>query len=84
MTTNSFAPGCACDVPAHSYQYSFDPNPNWSAFYAPQAEIYAYLSGMAEKYGVTRFVKLQHEVESCIWDDVAKKWFVLLFLFSAL
>jgi hypothetical protein len=80
-TTNSFDAGCACDIPAHSYQYSFDPNPDWSAFYAPQAEICAYLNGIAEKYGVTRFIKLQHEVESCSWDDMAKKWLVILVLF---
>ena len=42
-------PGCACDVPAHSYQYSFEPNPNWSAFYAPAPEIRAYLEGVREK-----------------------------------
>lgn len=67
-------PGCACDIPAHSYQYSFNPNPDWSAFYAPQREIWAYLHGTAEKYGVLRFVKLQHEVKSCRWDDNRKKW----------
>ena len=67
-------PGCACDIPAHSYQYSFDPNPDWSAFYAPQPEIRAYLERMAVKYGVMRFVKLSHEVESCRWDQDAKKW----------
>ncbi|KAI1101220.1 flavin-binding monooxygenase [Jackrogersella minutella] len=67
-------PGCACDIPAHSYQYSFNPNPDWSAFYAPQREICAYLQGTAEKYGVIRFVKLSHQVESCRWDDDKKKW----------
>ncbi|KAI1768018.1 flavin-binding monooxygenase [Hypoxylon sp. FL1150] len=67
-------PGCACDIPAHSYQYSFNPNPDWSAFYAPQREICAYLHGTAEKYGALRFVKLQHKVESCQWNDNSKKW----------
>ncbi|KAI0139480.1 flavin-binding monooxygenase [Hypoxylon sp. NC0597] len=67
-------PGCACDIPAHSYQYTFNPNPDWSAFYAPQREICAYLQGTAEKYGALRFVKLLHKVESCRWDDNRKKW----------
>ncbi|KAI2603657.1 flavin-binding monooxygenase [Hypoxylon sp. NC1633] len=67
-------PGCACDIPAHSYQYSFNPNPDWSAFYAPQREICGYLQGSAEKYGVLRFVKLLHKVETCSWDDSRKKW----------
>ncbi|KAI0378213.1 flavin-binding monooxygenase [Hypomontagnella monticulosa] len=71
-------PGCACDIPAHSYQYSFNPNPDWSAFYAPQKEIWAYLHGTAEKFGVLRFVKLQHEVKSCRWDDNRKKWILTI------
>ncbi|KAH7399717.1 hypothetical protein BKA64DRAFT_670266 [Cadophora sp. MPI-SDFR-AT-0126] len=33
-------PGCACDIPPHSYQYSFEPNPTWSAFYAPAVGLY--------------------------------------------
>ena len=23
-------PGCACDIPAHIYEYEWAPNPNWS------------------------------------------------------
>ncbi|ESZ89873.1 putative monooxygenase [Sclerotinia borealis F-4128] len=46
-------PGCACDIPSHSYQYSFDPNPDWSSLYAPAAEICAYLQGIAKtKLGI--------------------------------
>ncbi|KAF4633247.1 hypothetical protein G7Y89_g4870 [Cudoniella acicularis] len=67
-------PGCACDIPSHSYQYSFDPNPNWSALYAPALEIYGYLRGIADKYGVMKYVKLSHKVTSCKWDDLLKKW----------
>ncbi|ETS77313.1 hypothetical protein PFICI_11187 [Pestalotiopsis fici W106-1] len=67
-------PGCACDVPSHSYQYSFEPNPDWSNLYAPRAEIHAYLDRVAEKYGVKRFVKLRHEVLSCEWDASSQKW----------
>lgn len=43
--------------------------------YAPQREIYAYLEATAVKYGVMRFVKLSHNVESCKWDEAAKKWY---------
>ncbi|KIX04808.1 uncharacterized protein Z518_05679 [Rhinocladiella mackenziei CBS 650.93] len=32
-------PGCACDVPAHVYTYSFEPNPSWSSFYTSAPEI---------------------------------------------
>ncbi|KAI0150263.1 flavin-binding monooxygenase [Xylariaceae sp. FL1272] len=67
-------PGIACDIPAHSYQYSFNPNPTWSSFYAPGSEICQYLQSTAEKYGVMRFIKLRHEVGSCKWDNNNKKW----------
>lgn len=23
-------PGCACDIPSHNYQYTWEPNPDWS------------------------------------------------------
>ncbi|KAI0456718.1 flavin-binding monooxygenase [Xylaria acuta] len=67
-------PGVACDIPAHSYQYTFNPNPNWSSFYAPGSEICAYLEATAKKFGAMRFVKLSHEVISCTWDNNTKRW----------
>lgn len=69
-------PGCACDIPAHSYQYSFTPNldPGWSGFYAPAREICAYIQATAKKFGVDRFVKLEHKVTDLTWDDAGKKW----------
>ncbi|KAK5627116.1 hypothetical protein RRF57_002831 [Xylaria bambusicola] len=66
--------GVACDIPAHSYQYTFNPNPNWSSFYAPGSEICAYLQETAKTFGAMRFIKLLHEVVSCTWDDKVKKW----------
>ncbi|KAH0412902.1 FAD/NAD(P)-binding domain-containing protein, partial [Aureobasidium melanogenum] len=69
-------PGCACDIPSHSYQYSFNPNPNWSSMYSPAAEIQAYLESTVKKYSVDRFIKLRHEIKSCRWDAEASKWFV--------
>lgn len=26
-------PGCACDIPSHTYQFSWNRNPNWSSLY---------------------------------------------------
>ena len=23
-------PGCACDIPSHNYQFTWEPNPNWN------------------------------------------------------
>src|ERR1700761_2717886 len=68
--------GCACDVPSHSYQFSFDPNPEWSSLYAPSWEIRAYLEKVAAKFGADRFIKLRHEVVSCKWDPSRNIWIV--------
>ncbi|CAK7214509.1 hypothetical protein SCUCBS95973_002171 [Sporothrix curviconia] len=67
-------PGVACDIPAHSYQYSFAPNPHWSSLYAPGREIQAYLQSTAERFGATRFIKTQHKLESAAWDATTKEW----------
>ncbi|KAF4551956.1 Flavin-binding monooxygenase-like protein 4 [Elsinoe fawcettii] len=69
-------PGCACDIPSHSYQYSFNPNPNWSALYAPAREIQQYLESTAKKFSVERFIKLQHEITSCHFNQEEGKWHV--------
>ncbi|KAF2708487.1 hypothetical protein K504DRAFT_477829 [Pleomassaria siparia CBS 279.74] len=66
--------GCACDVPSHSYQYSFASNPNWSSLYAPAPEIQAYLARTAVKYSADRFIKLSHEITECRWDDKTGRW----------
>ncbi|KAK4187955.1 hypothetical protein QBC35DRAFT_523186 [Podospora australis] len=67
-------PGVACDVPSHSYQYTFAPNPHWSNLYAPGSEIRQYLQDTAEKFGATRFIKTSHKVEHGEWDAADKKW----------
>ncbi|KAL8359528.1 hypothetical protein RB601_007785 [Gaeumannomyces tritici] len=69
-------PGIACDIPSHSYQYTFAPNKDWSDLYAPGKEIQEYLQGVAEKFGATRFIKTSHEVKECVWDEAKRKWII--------
>ncbi|KAJ4983630.1 steroid monooxygenase [Stagonosporopsis vannaccii] len=71
--TNRY-PGCGCDIPAHSYVYSFEPNPNWSKLYASAPEIHSYLEGVVQKYSAGRHIKLQHEVCGLHWDVKNLKW----------
>ncbi len=54
-------PGCACDVPAHLYSFSFAPNPGWSRMFAPQAEILAYLERTAREHPVERRLERERE-----------------------
>jgi cation diffusion facilitator CzcD-associated flavoprotein CzcO len=68
-------PGCACDIPAHSYQYTFAPNPHWSSFYAPSHEIRAYLEGLVRKYSADRFIKCAHKVVNVQWLPTESKWY---------
>jgi cation diffusion facilitator CzcD-associated flavoprotein CzcO len=67
-------PGAACDVPSHLYEFSFDPNPRWSRRYAPQAEIQAYLEGVARRHGVLDRIRTGTEVKSARWDDESSRW----------
>jgi len=69
-------PGLACDVPAHAYTFSFEPNPDWSEVYASGQEIRAYFEGIVERYGLTPYIRLNSEVTSCEWAD--GRWRVTL------
>ena len=57
---NESYPGLACDVWAHSYTYSYAPNPDWSASFAERAEIEAYLQRCAKDFGLEPYIQLQH------------------------
>src|SRR5580698_4571081 len=61
-------PGCRCDVPSHLYSFSFAPNPDWSATYSPQPEIWAYLQRTADAHGVRPHIRWQREVLDASWD----------------
>jgi cation diffusion facilitator CzcD-associated flavoprotein CzcO len=62
-------PGLSCDVPAHSYDYSFEPNWRWKSLYAEGAEIYAYFKHCAEKYGITSKVRFNTRVSSVSYEN---------------
>ncbi len=66
-------PGAACDVPSHLYEFSFAPN-RWSRRYAPQAEIQAYVEGVARRFGVLDRVRTGVEVTSATWDEGRGRW----------
>ncbi|MBL7257711.1 flavin-containing monooxygenase [Paractinoplanes lichenicola] len=67
-------PGCACDVPAPLYSYSFAPNPGWSRRFPAHDEILAYLRRTADSLGITRRVVLGAEVTSAIWTG--SRWLI--------
>ncbi|KAF5316157.1 hypothetical protein D9619_006298 [Psilocybe cf. subviscida] len=67
-------PGCACDIPAHVYTYTFEPNPDWSSVYAGSDEIFQYFERFADKYNLRQYVKLQHLVSKAVWNAKAGNW----------
>jgi len=62
-------PGVACDVPAHMYTYSFEPNPNWSNFFARGGEIQQYFEHVVEKYDVSRSIRFNEAVTDARYKD---------------
>ena len=62
-------PGVACDVPSHLYSYSFAPNPEWSRWYAPGAEILEYVRNCAKRYGILEQITFNTTIESAAWQS---------------
>ncbi|OZB38578.1 MAG: hypothetical protein B7X48_12790 [Acidiphilium sp. 34-60-192] len=58
--------GAACDVPAHLYSFSFAPNPDWSATFAPQQEILAHLQRTIRDFGLGSRIQYRSKVTSAI------------------
>ncbi len=71
-------PGAACDVPAHLYSFSFEPNSSWSRVYAGQAEILEYLRHCARKYGLIPYIRFHAEVTGAQFDEAHGTWTVHL------
>ncbi|RMI31359.1 flavin-containing monooxygenase [Nocardia stercoris] len=69
-------PGAACDVPSPLYSFSYEPNPDWSTRFAPQAEIQRYLRDLASKYGLLERIRFGSEVTAAEYDDATAGWTV--------
>jgi len=69
-------PGCRVDVGNHFYCYSFEPNPDWSEFFARQAELRAYFERCADKYGVRDAIRFETEAVAARYDEARRLWSV--------
>jgi len=72
---NSY-PGCGVDTPNHFYSYSFEPNHDWSHFYAKRDELWQYFEGVADKHDLRRRTHFGTEVTACTFDDATQSWTV--------
>ncbi len=67
-------PGCACDVPAHLYSFSFEIKRDWSRPFAGQPEILAYLEQCAQKYGLLPHCRFGDAVCRARWEEGRAQW----------
>lgn len=67
-------PGCACDIPAHNYTYTFEPKHDWSTAYADSDEIRQYFVAFSKKYALEKYFKLQHKVTGARWLNEKGEW----------
>ncbi|MFF2548804.1 flavin-containing monooxygenase [Kitasatospora sp. NPDC058063] len=67
-------PGCACDVQAHLYSFSFARNPEWKSTFATRTEVHTYLKNCATRYGVDPHLRYDHELLNATWNDTHHHW----------
>jgi cation diffusion facilitator CzcD-associated flavoprotein CzcO len=61
-------------VPSHLYSFSFEPNPDWTRRYSPQAEILSYLEGCVADYGLAPRLRFGVEVAHADFDETRGNW----------
>ncbi|EON31315.1 MULTISPECIES: flavin-containing monooxygenase [Gordonia] len=67
-------PGCGVDTPSYLYALSFDQNPDWSSYFAPQNELAAYWRALAERHGVLSRTRFATVVDHAEFDSTASRW----------
>ena len=67
-------PGCACDIPAALYSFSFAPAGDWSRRYPSQAEIQRYLLDCVDRFGVRLHLHLGTALAEATYDAPAGLW----------
>jgi len=70
-------PGCACDVPAHLYSFSFERNPDWSRMFAGQQEIWRYLKSCVQRYGLGPYIRFNTRFRQAAWDESLSHWRII-------
>ncbi|CAI7587263.1 unnamed protein product [Penicillium crustosum] len=62
------------DLPAHSYQLTFEPNPDWKEFYAKGEDLLDYWKGIVKKYDLYEKIQLNCQVIHAQYDEASCKW----------
>ena len=72
---NSY-PGARVDVANHFYCYSFEPNNDWTHFFAEQHELQDYFTQVMTKHDLAEHVRWNTEVLAAEWNDDDGMWSV--------
>ena len=67
-------PGCACDIPAVLYSFSFARDWPWSRRYPSQPEIRAYLEHCVDRFGIRPHLRLGTGLAAARFDAAAGLW----------
>src|SRR6202035_1294297 len=67
-------PGCGVDTPNHFYSYAFEPNHDWSHFFAKRDELWNYFEKVADKYQLRKHIQLGTEVVDARYDEASASW----------
>ena len=74
---NSY-PGARVDVANHFYCYSFEPNNDWTHFFAEQYELRDYFTKVIDKHDLAEHIRWNTEVLAAEWNDDDGLWTVSL------
>jgi 4-hydroxyacetophenone monooxygenase len=69
-------PGCGVDTPNHFYSYAFEPNHDWSHFFAKRDELWNYFERVADKYDLRKSIRLGTEVTAATYDEADARWHI--------
>lgn len=67
-------PGCACDVPAMLYSFSFERDRRWTRLYPQQPELLAYLQRTAEAADLSSHIRFGSDLSEARFDEAAGIW----------
>ena len=55
---------------------TFEPNPSWPEFYASGKDIHLYWKGIAVKYGLEKYIRLNSKIVEARFEEAESKWHV--------
>ncbi|MEY4858603.1 MAG: 4-hydroxyacetophenone monooxygenase, partial [Pseudomonadota bacterium] len=64
-------PGCGVDTPNHFYSLSFEPNHDWPEHFSKRDQLWRYLEGIADQYGLRPHLHLETSVTEARYDEEA-------------